>query len=72
MCNDLSNLARILDPRFGNDIIEDSILLRRYVRLNESVVDKNIDEDQKKSLVLVHLLSFYWMKTENKDCLKMK
>lgn len=72
VCNDSSNLARILYQRSGNNIIDDSILVRRYVHLNESEVDKNIDEDQKNILILVDLLHVYWMKTENKDCLKIK
>lgn len=35
-CNDVSNLALILDSRFRNDIIDDSILLRYYVQLKDS------------------------------------
>lgn len=41
VCRELPILARILDPRFGNDIIDDSILLRRYVSISEPPTNNN-------------------------------
>lgn len=35
---DLPNLARVRDPRFLNEITEDSVLLGRYVTLTEARV----------------------------------
>lgn len=35
ICSDLTNLAKLFDPRFPTDIVSDSYLLRRYVQVTE-------------------------------------
>ena len=50
ICRDLPNLARILDPRFSNDIIEDGILLRKYITLksDEEIREAAAGKDKEK------------------------
>lgn len=33
LCGELAQLAKVVDPRFGSDLLSDSMLLRKYVEL---------------------------------------
>lgn len=47
LCSELANLAQILDPRFGNDILSHSTVLRRYVILPSASIDDNTITSQR-------------------------
>jgi len=60
ICSETANLARILDPRFSNDILNDYGVLRRNVNLVCDVVDEasqKKNREGEKGGVLAKLLS---------------
>lgn len=53
VANDITMLARICDPCFGNDQIRDRNLLRPYVALPDMPASHNyVDKDQEVALLL--------------------